>query len=98
LYAWSNIFEQRILQRRTKQETIFNLGEAKDCLSFYSHESIGSMMKSLVITVGFLSGCAIDSTALFHGSNLIDWLNWPLHMLSNFVKQVTDTMKAANRI
>jgi hypothetical protein len=74
------------------------LRERNGLLNHYMHMTMSSMLKSTTITVGYLLGSTINTTTLFHGSNLIDWLRWPLWILPEFKKGVTDTMRAAAKV
>jgi len=98
LYAWTNIFEERVIQRREKQEALIRLGEFKNVLNGYIHRSIGGVMKPAVITVGYLSGATITASGIFYGNWCMDWLNWPLHMLPHFMRNVGDTRRSMTKI
>jgi hypothetical protein len=64
------------------------MGEFKNVLNGYIHRSIGGVMKPAVITTGYLYGATITTAGIFYGGWLLDWLNWPLHMLPHFMRNV----------
>jgi len=98
LYAWSDIFTNRIIQRRDIEENLIKKGEAKNLLNHFFHNSIGGIMTPTIITMAYVLGVPLSMSTVFLAMNLIDWLNWPLHMLPHFMNNTKDSQRSMSRL
>jgi len=98
LYAWSDIFTDRIIQRRDIEENLIKKGEAKGLLNHFIHNSIGGIMTPTIVTMAYVLGVPLTMSTVFLATNLIDWLGWPLHMMPHFMNDVKDRQRTMRRL
>jgi hypothetical protein len=55
-------------------------------------------MRPLVISVAYLSGVELSVTGIFLGFGFLDWINWPLSMMPNFLKEVDTMIRKLKRV
>lgn len=98
LYAWEDVFIDRIKAKRARQERLIYKGELKNLLNHMFHSLIGNMMRPTIIAFALYLGKTLDMATIFATIMMIDWIAWPLHMLPHFLHDLRETKRAMRRI
>lgn len=72
LYAWSNMFADRITQRRDKEEKLTWQAESKEMFNHFVHNSVGGIMTPTIITMAHLLGVPLSMSSVFLTCQLLD--------------------------
>jgi hypothetical protein len=64
---------------------MIRLGEGKNLLNHFFHNSLGGIMRPTIITIAVYLGVPLSMATVFMAIEMVDWIRWPLHMLPSFL-------------